>query len=350
MGCGCNKTTTCNSCNQTSCGCKTTSSCTDCCTNTCPCTEQPCGCEVELSAECIRYEGEDLPCAGITKGDTLEAALQAINEKLCVSGSYITVVNVIPGENCESGGIQINVFDTETDELLDTIYLCIPQTNYIDVVVEEAGVNCENGGVAINIYSPDDVLLSTEYLCNPTCCPAKENFYVQAVSTVDIVADPSFVDLTYFQPVGYTTLTYTNTSGAAKTYFVNVSYETTTLPLTANSATVNNWLDGAIIKTVSAVDSVEYESLNTTLLSAFLFDGATSADVVNIASPAPDQVLTTAGNPVEVRFLNGGLPKNTAFFYVLTLNDTESVSLKFKSKAGEEGWLLRAQMFINEID
>lgn len=297
------------------CGCSTPkNTCSDCCNNTDPCVDKTCGCEVELDAACIRYSGEDLPCAGIVKGDTIEAALAAISEKFCgFSGSYVTVVTEESGENCENGGVLISVFDSESDTLLDAVYLC-----------------------------------------TPTCdCPepaAKENFYEETISTLDITTDPSFVPLTYFQPAGYETLTYTNSSGLTKDYIINVSYESSTLPSVLNESDISNWLDGAIIKTdVSAVDTVEYESLSTTLLSTFLFDGLATGDTVTIDSIAPDQVLTTAGNPVEVRFLNGHLPKNTSFFKKVTLDDTETISLQFKSKDGNAGWLLKAQMFINEL-
>jgi len=352
--CGCNQKTTCNSCTQTS-YTGNNSYCTDCCNNTCSCSVQPCGCEVELDAACIRYTGEDLSCAGITKGDTVETALQAIGEKLCnFSGSYVTVLDEAAGVNCENGGVVINVYDSESDALTGSTYICTPSTNYITVVEEAAGANCSEGGVAVNTYDADDVIIDTVYICTSVCeCPpvlAKENFYEQTISSVNIAADPTFISLTYFQPVGYTNLAYTNTSGTTKDYIVNVSYETSTLPANINSPEILNWVDGAIIKTVSAVDSIQYESLNTTQVSIYLFDGTTVNDTITLSSIAPDQVLTTAGNDVEIRFLNGKIPKNTSFFKKITLNNNESVSLKFKTKDGSVGWLLSAQMFVNELD
>lgn len=112
MGCGCNQQTT-------------TTTCNDCCTNTDPCVTQPCGCEVELDAACIRYTGETLSCSNIEKGSTLETALQNIEEKICgFSGTYIEVTNEVAGVNCANGGIKVQVFDSESSTLLSTEYIC----------------------------------------------------------------------------------------------------------------------------------------------------------------------------------------------------------------------------------
>lgn len=43
-----------------------------------------CGCPIEItSLACIRHAGSDMPCIEVVKGDTLEAIIQKINDKIC---------------------------------------------------------------------------------------------------------------------------------------------------------------------------------------------------------------------------------------------------------------------------
>lgn len=59
-------------------------SCNGSCSNTCdPCNQQPCGCQFEVDAACVRYTGNELPCIDLTTGETLEQALESINDKIC---------------------------------------------------------------------------------------------------------------------------------------------------------------------------------------------------------------------------------------------------------------------------
>lgn len=337
MGCGCNQQTT-------------TTTCNDCCTNTDPCVTQPCGCEVELNAACVRYTGEDIPCIDVSTGDTMETALQSIGEKICsFSGSYVTVVNEPAGVNCENGGVLISIFDSESDALIENSYICIPSTNSITVVAEAPGVNCSEGGVAVNTYDAEGVLEDTIYICTPVCeCAAKENFYAEAIADVNLSDDPAFSNLVYFQPTGYTTLTYTNTSGAAKDYIVHASYDTNLPDISIAESAIKNHVDGALIKTVSAVDTVLYESIGESNIVLSLYDSL--ANEIGTGSLAPNQVLTTAGNPVGVLIKEGTFPRNVSFFKKVTLNNNESVSLKFRCRNSEQSLIQKAQIFVNEID
>lgn len=176
---------------------------------------------------------------------------------------------------------------------------------------------------------------------------AKLNFYEEVISTVNVkdMASPNV----YGFPAGYNTLTYTNTSGASKDFIVQVSYDHS-CPTDSNIADPENWVDGAIVKTVSAVDTVQYENTDKINIQISLFDGPLVGDTVNISSIAPNNVVTGAGNNVETRFINYIAPKNVAFFKKVTLLNNESVSLKFKTKDGAtNSQLLRAQIFVQEL-
>ncbi len=181
----------------------------------------------------------------------------------------------------------------------------------------------------------------------------KENFFSQVVSTVQVKDDlvPS-VDVYHF-PTGYSSLTYTYPLGlTTATFVVQVSYDVSTLfsGTSINNADIGNWVDGAIVKTVGIVDTVQYQSFaGRTFLSGYLFDGALVTDIVNTVSA--DKVLTTpSGDPVEFRFSNGQLNNNISFMSVVTLNPGEKISLKFKTKdVTTNSVLTQAQLLIQEL-
>jgi hypothetical protein len=59
--------------------------------------------------------------------------------------------------------------------------------------------------------------------------------------------------------------------------------------------------------------------------------------------------LTDQGDSVEWRFQQVDVPYNTNFFKKVTLNDTESISLKFKSpEPGINSTLIQAQIAVLE--
>jgi hypothetical protein len=197
-----------------------------------------------------------------------------------------------------------------------------------------------------------------EYFCAgdpPTPSPLKELYYQEEINLLNVATATNWpVGVTnpdnYFHPLGYETLSYTNTSGQSKTYKVHASWEKEFRDFVENNPEIANVVDGAIIKTVATVDSVEYESEDESGLSVFLFDGYTINDTIRINS-IPDTVNTTPGdNPVEVRFLLGQLPKNASIFKVVVLNDGETISLKFKSKGEDsKSWLRQAQFMVEEF-
>jgi len=176
----------------------------------------------------------------------------------------------------------------------------------------------------------------------------KVNSYNEFIGDVD-VKDSLPNPAVYHFPPGYEVLTYTNNTGETKPFIVHGSWDT--LLTDPNSFDIENWVDGAIVKTVAAVDSVEYESLSLIDVSVSLFDGAGVGDTINIAS-APDTVDTApGGNPTEVRFASASIPKNSSIFKKVFLNDGESISLKFKTKdASSNSRLRKAQLFVNELD
>jgi hypothetical protein len=170
----------------------------------------------------------------------------------------------------------------------------------------------------------------------------KEFFYDEEVSSINV--DNGL--WTYHFPVGYTGMTYTNGTLVSKTYLVQGSYDTAST-FGQNVASHANWVEGAIIKTVLAVDTVQWESDGHMLLSVNLYKGPDPGDVVNSISTA--FVVDDSGNHVEVRLTTALIPANTSFFKYLTLAPGESVSLQFKAKSGSNGILKRAQFVVQEL-
>lgn len=170
----------------------------------------------------------------------------------------------------------------------------------------------------------------------------KEFFYDEAIAGVN-VDDGTWA---YHFPIGYTGLVYTNSTLVPKTYLVQGSYDTAA-PLSNNVGSHANWVEGAIIKTVLGVDTPQWESDGHMLISSNLYNGPLPGDVVNSISTA--FVVDDSGNHVEVRLTTALIPANTSFFKYLTLAPGESVSLQFKAKSGNIGYLKRAQFVVQEM-
>lgn len=174
------------------------------------------------------------------------------------------------------------------------------------------------------------------------------NSYQEAISSLDITTDPGFVDLTYFMPVAYNALTYTNTSGVAKDFLVRVSYDTLAQYNGAGpfaQASIGNWVDGAITKNNAAAI---YEVAGFTNIGAYLVDSVTNTVIDAVT---PETVVTTpSGNPVVTTVgATARIPRNVSFFKKVNLANGESVQLKFRAKSGEPARLLQAQFYIEEI-
>lgn len=330
-------TNTCTTCGCKKCGCSDSALTTP---PPCPTPEgcpNPLPCSEYFDAECVIYSGDPIECIDQIVVNTNTNLADALNDLIAFFCEFITepdLGSVV--EVCNTNEYLTITSVTNPATGVTTYTICFDPTQLPAVVI--------SGGTGINVTSVV-VGNTTTYTINAS---AKEFFYDDNVENVNIQTVPT-PSVYSFPSVGYSTLTYTNPSLVAKNYKVWVSYDTVTLPSTVNSSNISNWVDGAIIKTVGFIDTVMYQNLSRPLLSGSLLDGANTNDIVNRSSIAPDQVLTTAGNTVEFRFLSGQLTFNSSFFYYITLNPGETVSLKFKTKdITSPGWLLQAQMMVEE--
>lgn len=164
-----------------------------------------------------------------------------------------------------------------------------------------------------------------------------ENFYAEVDSKLQLAADPAWVDNTYFQPAGYTGLKFTNASGASKDYIVHFNYD---YDNDTTETTPRAWVDAALVSIKTGpVEANEWIHDGNNDWKAFMFDGVLVGDVVNLA----------LGDPYETRYITPKISFNTNMMKKITLLDTESIEARFKSKAGSNGNLVKAQMFVQEL-
>jgi len=167
-----------------------------------------------------------------------------------------------------------------------------------DVILNQNTIVTGSDGIGIDSTTVDGI---TTYNVSP---PISVYLEVVPESDSDIsVSAPSPGPTDYFFPVGYETLTYTNSSTDTKSYKVHASFDT---PKT--SALEINVVDAGIVKTVSGVDTIEY----------------------------------------EMGIFSNEEPANASFFKVVTLAPSETVSLKFKTTGSDQSIIRNAQLLIEE--
>jgi|SRR6056297_2476801 len=247
------------------------------------------------------------------------------------------------------------VIYTGDDLICDQQIVVENNANLNDIIIELVSRICEAagnipqtvvvGGNNIDVSS-NTVGSTTTYTVSQ---PSKIFFYEEFISDIDIVDNaPAPGPDNYFFPIGYEILTFQNTYLDPTVFKINVSYNTD-LPdiIGIPDNALNNWVDGAIVTTLGGVDTIQYETLSLTNMEVYLWDTVNNSV---ISGSTVDTVRTEPGDhAVDVRFTNQKKPINTSFFKVVTLQPGEFVSLKFKSKSGSIGRLLKAQILVEEL-
>lgn len=252
-----------------------------------------------------RYCGEPLDCIDVKKGDTYDSIIKKVNDALCNGGSG-NIYEFEDNEDCDVSGFKV-----------------------FEVLGEER----------VEIYS----------WCQECC--VKENFYEENIEEVDISETLNPSDWS-FPTVGYESLSFTNSSNHTKNYIVHASYDMT-FPNGIRNYSFESWVEGAIIKTVSGVDSLMYKSSMNQDLQISLYSGTTH-DTTTMLSADPSSplpyVTTSDDNKLDIGFNGITLKYNSSFFKKVTLAPNETVSLKFKTKdSGSVGILVQGQIFGYEL-
>lgn len=176
----------------------------------------------------------------------------------------------------------------------------------------------------------------------------KAIFYEDNIQSIDISTVPSPA-IYNFPTAAYATLKYINTTATIKQYKVWASYDTYKPSASINNSDYVNWVDGAIIKSVGAIDTILYESIGITSLNGFLYWGPLANDIIGSGTPI-HELLDSQGDGVEYRFLQLNIPRNVSIFQLVTLSPGEQVSLKFKTKdETNTAFLQKAQILVEEV-
>lgn len=168
------------------------------------------------------------------------------------------------------------------------------------------------------------------------------NEYMENIETKNIGDNPNAANYD-FPSVGYAGLSYTNNTGATLILEVHANWQCGQL-VAGTPADV----DAGLIKTVSAVDSVEWETpLQTTVVYTIRENGSNS--IVGIGTA--ETVKTTAGNHDLYLSEQGAIVEQVGhMFKKLTLLDGESISLKFKTKnVGTDSVITKAQLYVKQL-
>jgi hypothetical protein len=240
--------------------------------------------------------------------------------------------------------------------ICDNTTLVNQDTNVADALNNIVEYFCDNaGGADVVVAAGTGIDVSSTTVGNTTTYTvtlepvvAKAIQYLQNVQGINVSTMPT-PSVYGFPSVGYATLTYTNPTSTVKVYKVYGSYDTNSETISPNNPGIGNWVDGAIIKTITGIDSILWESLGAMSLSGFLLWGPNPGDTIGSGIPIhllPDN----QGSNVNFRFLIGSFPRNVSFFQLVTLNPGESVSLKFKTKdLSSPSNLLAAQLLVEEV-
>lgn len=123
------------------------------------CSDNDCGSNVQ-NAKCIIYTGPNLPCAGIETNDSVEFALQKIDEQICsLIGDYSNYqfngLDIWFGEDITTEGDFVNAITgytleikTDLDTFTDTTFVDYQITvNLRFVGIEEPGIVCTSADV-----------------------------------------------------------------------------------------------------------------------------------------------------------------------------------------------------------
>ena len=114
---------------------------------------------------------------------------------------------------------------------------------------------------------------------------------------------------------------------------------------------INPQVDGALIKTVSGVDTILWENIGPVFFAISLFDGPSGSDTINTSTTAESVQTVPSANKVDVRFRSVDLAQNVSIMKKVILGVNETVSLKFKTKTlGDPSLLKKAQFFLQELD
>jgi hypothetical protein len=180
-------------------------------------------CEKALPGSCTFYEGPDLACSGIENGDSVEAAIQKIDEKLCSTpGTFIqedtNTIN-LSGVGTQASPLKGDVkIDPDTDnivyatsngiiakitvDVINKLLLLISTTPALNTLFCSLVQSC--GAASCNLSTDLDVSMEDPDP-SPTCAgyidigtitqqPAQTQLHIQLIPTVNLIGFEYILD------------------------------------------------------------------------------------------------------------------------------------------------------------
>ena len=121
-----------------------------------------------LSSNCIIWQGPDIACLNLCKGDSITEVVHDLAVKFC---SLLEQLEVDSFDlNClVSSGCPPDTFHDIIQLLIDVACKGV-KGDYVKVEEVEPGEDCATGGISVTMYSGiDNSIVSTDYVCNGEC-------------------------------------------------------------------------------------------------------------------------------------------------------------------------------------
>lgn len=309
------------------------------------------------NARCVDYEGDLSNCTDLDKDcrvHTLHEVIEDVNEQLTKHCAELDMSGVDKGclEGLDSESKLPKVLSKVIAKLCETkegdcnLIFNTP----IDCAELDYGCLVDDCGVDI---APKNLKELLQSMINQgcECCeggggPAvsKMYFYKEKVETKDVYSNLQVIDDKYSFINGYQELEYENTKTTPMTVEVHISYNFSKV-MPGPGITSYNSLRSAIVKTVTGVDTVQYEKEGTE---------STRIGYVNYSTndffppESIERVKTTPGGfDTSVAILDETYG-NVSYFKVLTLQPSEKVSLKFGIEETVVS-IISAQILVKEL-
>lgn len=169
----------CNKCNK--------SSYNNCCEPKC----DPC-----LKQQKIMYCGRDIECLDINRGEDLNKTIKKIADWVCTqintprADTYVNLVEVEPGELCETGGVTIQLIEFSTDNLVEEYTICNPVP--FELLTELNG-NILGETTTLNIEEGEGVRIEADNIDGETTYKFSTYFEVTYTEAADLITNELLV-------------------------------------------------------------------------------------------------------------------------------------------------------------
>lgn len=320
-----------------------------------------------LDAKCIYYNGPDLTCSGILSGDTLETALQKIDEQICsLIGDYSTYQFNCLEDWCsctittEAQFVdQITAYTCETRSMLDTFlgttfptYQASINTRFI--ALEVPGITCSTASVTptdtlqqiltkyctqiTNIKAAIDVSFANWAQCfvvgsPPSTITEGFDLILDQLCSIQATADAAAV-LPTFNNTAYTCLSTPTANDSLVETITKILDRLCQTPLFDASAITWNCSQADPADLTEALQSIE-DQLSTTLEALPTFSGDFVVEATNPLDPCAGVTVSLATPLNQDRFVASNASDTSPGTLIDKLTPGANIALDDTSTPGQ---------------